>query len=87
MKKLLILSLLLAGCSTTVPVARKFPKIPQELKEQCAPLAQIKTETTKLSEVITVVTDNYTEYHKCNAKVDMWIEWYMKQKKIFESVK
>ena len=86
MKKLLIL-LLLAGCSTTVPVARKFPEIPDSFKEPCPPLSQIKEGTTKLSEVITVVSDNYMEYHKCSDKVDMWIEWYTSQKEIFDSVK
>ena len=86
MKKLLIL-LLLAGCSTTVPVARKFPEIPDSFKDACPPLTQIKQDTTKLSEVITVVTDNYMEYHKCSDKVDMWIEWYSLQKEIFDSVK
>ena len=86
MKKLLIL-LLLAGCSTTVPVARKFPDVPDALKESCKPLTQVKQDTTKLSEVITVVVDNYTEYHMCSTKVDMWIEWYSSQKEIFDSVK
>ena len=86
MKKLLIL-LLLAGCSTTVPVARKFPEMPDSFKVPCTPLAQIKQDTTKLSEVITVVTDNYMEYHKCSDKNDMWIEWYSLQKEIFDSVK
>ena len=86
MKKLLIL-LLLAGCSTTVPVARKFPEIPDSFKTPCAPLAQIKQDTTKLSEVITVVADNYSQYHLCSDKVDMWIEWYSLQKEIFDSVK
>ena len=86
MKKLLIL-LLLAGCSTTVPVQRNFPEVPQALQEKCKELAQTKQDTTKLSEVITVVTDNYMEYHKCSDKVDMWIEWYSLQKEIFDSVK
>ena len=86
MKKLLIL-LLLAGCSTTVPVARKFPEIPDSFKEPCIPLEQIKQDTTKLSDVITVVTENYMEYHRCSDKVDMWIEWYSLQKEIFDSVK
>ena len=86
MKKLLIL-LLLAGCSTTVPVKRNFPEVPSVLKEPCVELAQLKQDTTKLSEVITVVTDNYMEYHKCSSKVDMWIEWYSSQKEIFDSVK
>ena len=77
MKYLLIL-LLLAGCSTTVP---------DSFKNACAPLSQIKEGTTKLSEVITVVADNYTEYHLCSDKVDMWIEWYKLQKENFDSVK
>ena len=63
MKKLLIV-LLLAGCRTTVPVARKFPEVPDVLMVPCPPLTQIKEGTTKLSEVIGVVTDNYFEYHK-----------------------
>ena len=86
MKKLLIL-LLLAGCSTTVPVARKFPEIPDVMMVTCPPLTQIKEDTTKLSEVITVVTDNYFEYHKCSDKNDLWIEWYKLQKQNFDQVK
>jgi hypothetical protein len=86
MKKLLIL-LLLAGCSTTVPVARKFPEVPDVLMTPCPPLTQIKEGTTKLSEVITVVTDNYFEYHKCSDKNDLWMEWFKAQKEIFDSVK
>jgi len=86
MKKLLIV-LLLSGCSTTVPVVRKFPEMPESLSKPCVPLTQIKEDTIKLSDVITVVSDNYMEYHKCSDKVDMWIEWYELQKKIFDSVK
>lgn len=86
MKKLLIL-LLLTGCSTTVPVARKFPEVPDVLMVPCPPLTQIKEGTTKLSEVIGVVTDNYFEYHKCSDKNDLWMEWYKAQKEIFDSVK
>jgi len=86
MKKLLIL-LLLAGCSTTVPVARKFPEVPDVLMVPCPPLSQIKEGTTKLSEVVGVVTDNYFEYHKCSDKNDLWVEWFKAQKEIFDSVK
>jgi hypothetical protein len=86
MKKLLIL-LLLAGCSTTVPVARKFPEVPDVLMVPCPPLSQIKEGTTKLSEVVGVVTDNYFEYHKCSDKHDLWMEWFKAQKEIFDSVK
>jgi len=86
MKKLLIL-LLLTGCSTTVPVTRKFPEVPDVLMVPCPPLTQIKEGTTKLSEVVGVVTDNYFEYHKCSDKHDLWMEWYKAQKEIFDSVK
>ena len=86
MKKLLIL-LLLAGCSTTVPVTRKFPEVPDVLMVPCPPLTQIKEGTTKLSEVVGVVTDNYVEYHKCSDKNDLWMEWFKAQKEIFDSVK
>jgi len=86
MKKLLIL-LLLAGCSTTVPVARKFPEVPDVLMVPCPPLTQIKEGTTKLSDVVGVVTDNYFEYHKCSDKNDLWMEWFKAQKEIFDSVK
>jgi hypothetical protein len=70
-----------------VPVARKFPEIPDSMKVPCAPLTQIKQDTTKLSDVITVVVDNYSQYHLCSDKVDMWIEWYSLQKENFDSVK
>lgn len=86
MKKILI-CLLLAGCSTTVPVKRHFPEVPQVLKTPCSELNEVKEGTTKLSEVLTVVTENYSKYHECKITVDAWIEWYDQQKKIFEEVK
>jgi hypothetical protein len=30
------------------------------------------------------VVINYTEYYTCAVKTDAWIEWYQKQKIIFE---
>ena len=86
MKKLLI-CLLLVGCSTTVPVKRNFPEVPQELKTSCRELKQVEEGTVKLSDVLAVVTDNYSQYHECKITVDAWIEWYDQQKKIFEEVK
>lgn len=82
MKYLLIL--LLSGCSTLLPVHNKFPDPVPQLTEKCPTLKQTPP-TEKLSEVIDVVVDNYTTYHDCQAKVDGWNEWYIKQKKIFES--
>ena len=86
MKLLLIVPvLLLAGCLAT-PVKRSFPEIPEELKVACPDLMLIEP-TTKLSEVVTVVTKNYGQYQECQIKVDTWIEWHKTQKQIFESVK
>lgn len=87
MKRLLILTLLLAGCSTTVPVKRNFPSVPDELIVACPELKEVAEGTTKLSEVLVVVTDNYASYKECQIKVDLWVEWYKTQKKIFDEVK
>jgi len=87
MKKLLVLSLLvLAGCSSTAPVKQKFPEAPKELLQKCPELKQTE-QTEKLSEVLKVVTENYSQYHECKLEVYTWIEWYSTQKQIFESVK
>ena len=86
MKLLLIVPvLLLTGCLST-PVQRSFPEVPEELKVACPDLMLLEP-TTKLSEVVSVVSKNYGQYQECQIKVDTWIEWYKKQKQIFESVK
>jgi hypothetical protein len=88
MKRLLALTLVLTltGCLNT-PVNSHFPEVPAELKVACPSLEQVDPATTKLSEVIVVVTDNYTQYHECRVRVDAWIEWYKIQRAIFDSVK
>ena len=79
----LIICLLLAGCSTTVPVARKFPDAPETLMTPCVALKKIEKEDPALSEIIKSVTENYTLYHECSLKSESWIEWYNVQKKTF----
>jgi hypothetical protein len=84
MNKLILISLVaLVGC-VGVPVDRKFPGIPEGLKQPCADLQQVPVDNTKLSEMMIVVTSNYKEYHTCQIKVESWQEWYETQKKIFE---
>jgi len=86
MKHLIIVGLIaLAGC-TSVPVAMKFPEVPKDMLEACPDL-KLAPETTKLSEVLPVVVDNYGQYYTCKDNVDSWIEWYTNQKKIFDSIK
>lgn len=87
MKKLLVILFagVLTAC-TTAPVKRTFPEVPKELTETCPDLKQSQS-TTKLSQVISTVVENYGQYHECKVKVDSWNDWYTTQKQIFESVK
>jgi hypothetical protein len=76
----------MVGCSTTVPVKRNFPEVPERLMQKCPQLQKIN-EDAKLSDIAKTVTNNYTTYYECAVKDDAWIEWYQLQKHIFESVK
>ena len=89
MKKLTaLLFVLLTGCaSNNVAVKMNFPDVPADLKTSCPELAQVDTSTTKFSEVIDVVSSNYSQYYICKDRVDNWIDWYNTQQKIFNSVK
>jgi hypothetical protein len=84
--KYILIALLLAGCSTTVPVTAKFPAPPKYSSEGCPQLKTLNTDA-KLSDVATTVTVNYSTYYECAVRNDAWIEWYKIQKTIFESVK
>lgn len=86
MKRLLLVTLLLAGCMEDVPVKPNWPAIPQELKTVCPDLTMVK-QGAKLSEIVEIVADNYYTYYECQVKVDAWKEWYDTQKKIYEDVK
>jgi len=83
---LLSLLIFLTGCSTTVPVERKFPEVPNVLLERCPDLQKTK-EKSSLSEVVKVITSNYSLYHECAAKHDAFVEWYETQKRIYEENK
>jgi hypothetical protein len=86
MKYLLLSLLLLTGCSTTVPVTVRFPEPPGLQSQTACPNLKKLEENTQLSEVAKTITTNYTEYYTCAVKLDAWIEWYAKQKIIFERV-
>lgn len=88
MKKLFLIFsvVIMAGC-TTVPVTMKFPDPPEtETAKPCVPLKKLNDQA-ELSDVAKTVFGNYTEYHLCSLKVDTWIEWYTKQKAIYERLK
>lgn len=88
MKKFLaILVITLSGCATNVPIIPPFPDVPETLMKACPDLKLVKDGTTKLSEVLSTVTDNYHQYYDCKSQVDDWIEWYKTQKGIFNKIK
>ena len=81
-----IIALSLSAC-VSVPVERKFPKAPEELMTACLDLKTLPEGTTQLSVLVETVAVNYGQYQMCQTKNDTWIEWYNKQKEIFDSVK
>jgi hypothetical protein len=83
----LLLTVLLTGCSTTVPVVAKFPEAPPSLKVTCPELKKIEGDTVSIVDLHKTVVENYTHYYECAAKVEAWNEWHTKQKKIFDEVK
>ena len=83
----LILVLFLAGCSTPIPVKQKFPDVPKALVERCESLRKIEGDRVAITEMLKTVVANYGMYYECAAKVDGWNDWYLEQKRIYESVK
>jgi hypothetical protein len=82
----IVLTLFLFGCSTPVPITPNFQEVPAQLLQVCPPLDKINDDD-KLSDIAKSITSNYTTYYKCSIKTESWIEWYKKQKSIFESSK
>lgn len=88
MKKLAIalLTMILVGC-TAVPVQQKFPPTDKELMTGCKKLSTFDKPKVLLSELMKKMTENYTTYYECAAKVEAWQAWYVKQKENYETVK
>ena len=81
------LAVVLAACSTPVPVSQRFPDVPKALVERCDSLRKIEGDKVAITEMLKVVVQNYGMYYECAAKVDGWNDWYTEQKRIYESVK
>ena len=86
MKYLISSIFIITGCQP-VPIMPKWPEVPAALEEKCPNLDEVTANTTKLSDVLTVVTENYSKYHECQVKVDAWDEWYKSQQTIYNSIK
>ena len=85
--RVVLLSLLLVGCSTVVPVTQKFPEAPGNVAMTACPQLQKLTEDARLSDISKTITVNYGTYYECAVKTDAWIEWYQKQQQIFNNIK
>lgn len=84
---LILVAIILSGCSTIVPVSRKFPEADPYMLEPAAELKTLPPDTVDLDKLIANSTENYGEYRKLVQRYQMWQEWYKKQKENFESVK
>ena len=84
---ILLFLIVAAGCSTPAPIVLAFPAVPVNLKQACPDLKNVDESTTKLSDIVKSVADNYRQYYDCKSQVDDWIEWYNTQKGIFDKIK
>lgn len=87
MKYVLALAVLLSGCSTVVPIEKKFPVAPQVLLERCPDLLTVDDGKNSLRDMLKIVIQNYATYYQCAERTHGWQDWYKEQKKIYEGVK
>ena len=87
----LVAVLLLSACSTTVPVARKFPELPTVLREECKDLVKLekadKNTPFSVIDLLGTNVENYKRGVECKIKHSATVEWHDSQKKIFNDVK
>jgi len=86
---LLFLIIFFTGCASLrepIPVAPIWPDIPAALREECENLKTIDTDKVLITDMMKIVIENYTLYHQCSIKVKGWNEWYVTQKKIYETI-
>jgi hypothetical protein len=83
----ILLMLILTGCSTTVPVARKFPDVPEILMQPAPELKPLPPDTTELSALISNANDNYAQYRILKDYHEAWQQWYREQKANWDTVK
>jgi Leucine-rich repeat (LRR) protein len=84
---LLSVALLLAGCSTPVPLTQKFPDAPPELMKNCDNLNTLDESKNKITDLLKVVVENYKLYYECANRVEGWKLWHSTQKELFDNPK
>jgi hypothetical protein len=87
--RIILLSLLLAGCSTTVvPVTMKFPDAAPSLMTPAPDLNKLPTDKkVELSDIIKTTNENSRLYYELKIKYEAWQEWYKEQKSIADELK
>lgn len=88
MRLILLSALLLAGCSTAVPVVMKFPDAPPSLMEPATDLNKLPAgKKIELTDIITTTNENSKLYYELKIKYEAWQEWYKEQKNIADQLK
>ncbi len=87
--RIILLSLLLAGCSTTVvPVTMKFPDAPPSLMTPAQDLNKLPTDKKiELADIVKTTNENSKLYYELKIKYEAWQEWYKEQKSIADELK
>lgn len=87
--RVILLSLLLAGCSTTVvPVTMKFPDAPPSLMTSAQDLNKLPADKKiEMSDIIKTTNENAKLYYELKIKYEAWQEWYKEQKSIADELK
>jgi len=84
---ILTITLLLSGCTMFVPVKRNFPEAPVTLMVKCPQLETVQGDKVAITDMLKTIVNNYRLYYECSNRVEGWGDWYVEQKKIFDSVK
>jgi hypothetical protein len=85
MRYWIILTLFLTACTTAVPVKQKFPEADPIMFEPAPALTVLPPDTVELDKLISNSTENYGKYRELVQKLELWKEWYIKQKENYES--
>jgi hypothetical protein len=83
---IICIAFLIAGCTTPVPIAVKFPTPPDVLMQKCGPLNTIDKDQVLLSEFMQTVRSNYEKYHNCADLILEWQAWYNEQKVLYDNL-
>jgi hypothetical protein len=83
--------MLFVGCGTGSPYIQnrsyvQFPEPPQAANSKCSNLKVLPGDS-KIEDLTNIVSQNYESYHDCSSKNSLWMDWYVKQREIFNSKK